>query len=123
MRYSDIGVLFSLVFKRNLEVDYVDVKTTYLNSDLKEEICCYQPEGYVASGKQKMICSLCKAIFDLKKPARQCNIKLKQILESANFQQFQSETCIFKWKDDNLFVGVYVDDLIVVNALKIKEFK
>jgi len=35
----------------------MDVKTTFLSGDLKEEIYMYQPEGFATEGKVKLYAS------------------------------------------------------------------
>ena len=44
----------------------MDVKTTFLNGDLEEEIYMEQPEGYVVHGQEHKICKLIKSMYGLK---------------------------------------------------------
>ena len=44
----------------NLEVHQMDVKTTFLNGDLDEEIYIEQPRDFSASGQEKKVCKLTK---------------------------------------------------------------
>ena len=41
----------------------MDVKITFLNGDLKEEIYMSQPEGFVESGKENKVCKLVKFLY------------------------------------------------------------
>lgn len=36
----------------NLELEQMDVKTSYLHGSLDEDLYMYQPEGYVVKGKE-----------------------------------------------------------------------
>ena len=48
----------------NLELHQMDVKTTFLNGDLYEEVYMQQPEGFVVDGKENMVCRLKKSILE-----------------------------------------------------------
>lgn len=44
----------------------MDVKTAFLNENLKEEVYMTQPEGFSSEGKEHMMCKLRKSICGLK---------------------------------------------------------
>ena len=44
----------------------MDVKTTFLHMDLKEEIYMKQPEGFMVKGKKELVCRLKKSLYGLK---------------------------------------------------------
>jgi hypothetical protein len=48
----------SLAATFDLEIEQMDVKTTFLHGDLEEEIYMKQPEGFVVKGKQELVCKL-----------------------------------------------------------------
>lgn len=43
----------------------MDVKTTFLNGDLKETVYMEQPEGVIAEGEKRKVGPLKKAIYGL----------------------------------------------------------
>ena len=43
-------MLIAIVAIHNLEIHQMDVKTTFLNGDLEEEIYMEQPEGFIVPG-------------------------------------------------------------------------
>ena len=49
----------------------MDVKTTFLNGDLDEEIYMEQPEGFVVKGQEKKVCRLIKSLYELKQALKQ----------------------------------------------------
>ena len=44
-----------------LELDLIDVKTTFLHGDLDEEIFMSQPTGFKTARKENMVCKLRKS--------------------------------------------------------------
>ncbi|XP_070041311.1 secreted RxLR effector protein 161-like [Nicotiana tomentosiformis] len=41
----------------------MDIKTTFLNGDLDEEVYMEQPKGFVLPGNEKKVCKLVKSLF------------------------------------------------------------
>jgi hypothetical protein len=54
-RLTTICVLLSLAASHGLLVHQMDVKTTFLNGELDEEIYMEQPAGFVANGQEGMV--------------------------------------------------------------------
>ena len=52
---------------------HVDVKTAFLNGDLKENIYVCQPEGYIVKGSEEKVYKLKKALYGLKQAPRAWN--------------------------------------------------
>ena len=59
-------IIIALVAHYDLELHHMDVKTTFLNRDLEENIYMAQPKGFVMKGKERMRCRLKKSIYVLK---------------------------------------------------------
>ena len=59
-------MILAIAAFRNLQVHQMDVKTTFLNRDLEEEIYIEQPEGFSAHGQEKKVCKLVKSLYGLK---------------------------------------------------------
>ena len=45
----------------------MDIKTTFLNGELEEEIYMDQPEGYMVPGEEQKVCRLVKSLYRLNK--------------------------------------------------------
>jgi hypothetical protein len=65
-RLTTIRVLLSLATSHGLLVHQVDVKTTFLNRELEEEIYMTQPDGFVVRGQEDKVCKLMKSLYGLK---------------------------------------------------------
>ena len=64
-----------LVAYNDLELYQIDVKTTFLNRDLDENVYMAQPKGFVMKGKERMRFRLKKSIYGLKQASRQWYLK------------------------------------------------
>jgi hypothetical protein len=71
----------ALVAHFDLELHQMDVKTTFLNGDLEENVYMKQLKGLVVKGKEHMGCSLKKSIYALKKASRQWNLKFDDTIK------------------------------------------
>ncbi|KAK3041344.1 hypothetical protein RJ639_002325 [Escallonia herrerae] len=55
----------------NLEIHQMDVKTTFLNGDINEEIYIEQSEGFVALDQKRKVCKLVKSLYGQKQAPKQ----------------------------------------------------
>jgi hypothetical protein len=65
-KLTSIRFILSVATAFDLEIDQMDVKTTFLHGDLEEEIYMNQPEGYVVKGKE-LACKLKKFLVWFRK--------------------------------------------------------
>ena len=70
-RITSIRILFSLTSIFKLHVHQMDVKTAFLNGDLKEEVYMEQSEGFVLTGNKNKVCKLVKSLYGLKQVPKQ----------------------------------------------------
>lgn len=60
---TTIRVLLALASSYGLHVHQMDVKTTFLSGELKEEIYMDQYDGFVISGQKNKVCRLLKSFI------------------------------------------------------------
>ena len=70
VKMSSIRVVLGMAATMDLEVEQLDVKTTFLHGDLEEEIYMEQPEGFAIAGKEHLVCKLNKSLYGLKQAPR-----------------------------------------------------
>ena len=58
MRFASFRLILTIVTHLNLELYQMDVKTTFFNGELDEEIYMDQPVGFKANGKEHKVCKL-----------------------------------------------------------------
>jgi len=66
VKMSSIRTVLSLAFTFDLEVEQMDVKTTFLHGDLEEEIYMKQLDCFHVEGKEDYVCRLRKSLYGLK---------------------------------------------------------
>nr|GEW54953.1 zinc finger, CCHC-type [Tanacetum cinerariifolium] len=62
-RITTIRLLLSLAAIHNLVVYQMDVKTSFLNGYLEEEVYMKQPEGFVMPSNEHKVCKLVKSLY------------------------------------------------------------
>src|ERR1051325_8910521 len=123
-------MLLAMVAQFDLELEHMDVKTTFLYGDLDETILMRQPEGYVEKGKEDYVCKLNRSLYGLKQSPRQWNRRFDKFMARINFVRSQFDHCVyFRFCPGNSFVILllYVDDILIevmwVKAELNKEFE
>ncbi|RVX13556.1 Retrovirus-related Pol polyprotein from transposon TNT 1-94 [Vitis vinifera] len=93
----------------------MDVKTTFLNGDLEEEIYMEQPKGCVVPGKKKNVCKLDKSLYGLKQAPKQWHNKFDHVLITNGYSNNDVDKCIYNKYEDNTCVVIYlyVDDMLI----------
>ena len=66
VRFASVRLILTIVANLNLELYQMDVKTTFLNGELDEEIYMDQPIGFVTKGQEHKVCKLKQSIYGLK---------------------------------------------------------
>ena len=56
----------AIVARMDLELYQMDVKTTFLNGELDEEIYMDKPLGFELKGQERKVCKLKRSIYGLK---------------------------------------------------------
>ncbi|KAL6345280.1 hypothetical protein AAG906_015763 [Vitis piasezkii] len=61
---DSLHIILALVAHFDLELQQTDVKTTFLNGELEEEVYMKQPEGFPSSDGEQLVCKLKKFIYE-----------------------------------------------------------
>ena len=65
-RKDSLWVIIALIAHFDLELHHMDMKTTFLNGKLEEEVYMKQPERFFSSAGDHLVCKLNKFIYGLK---------------------------------------------------------
>eukprot|EP00253_Pinus_taeda_P010003 PITA_10003 len=94
----------------------MDVKTTFLNGDLKENVFMSQPKGFAVKGHEHKVCKLVMSLYGLKQAPRAWYEKLTEHILKLKFNHFDlDDATLFVKKVGKtvLYLVVYVDDLLM----------
>ncbi|GJV40927.1 retrovirus-related pol polyprotein from transposon TNT 1-94 [Tanacetum coccineum] len=96
----------------------MDVKTAFLNGELKEEVYVSQPEGFVDQDNPSHVYKLKKALYGLKQAPRAWYDMLSSFRISQQFSKCAVDPTLFTRHagNDILLVQIYVDDIIFAST-------
>jgi hypothetical protein len=117
-RMESVRLLLALVAQESWHVHHMDVKSAFLNSNLKQEVYVHQPPGFAILGKEGKVLRLHKALYGLRQAPRAWNAKLDSTLKRIGFMPSPHEAAIYRRGngENALLVGVYVDDMVIIGA-------
>jgi hypothetical protein len=69
-RYTSIRTIIALVAKMKWKLHQMDVKTTFLNGVIEEEVYIEQPQGFDVEDMKTHVCKLKKALHGFKQAPR-----------------------------------------------------
>ncbi|GKF20442.1 retrovirus-related pol polyprotein from transposon TNT 1-94 [Tanacetum coccineum] len=98
VRIEAIRIFVANAANKNMMIFQMDVKTTFLNGELKEEVYVSHPEGFVDQDNPSYVYKLKKALYGLKQAP----------LDPTLFTR--------KAGNDLLLVQIYVDDIIFAST-------
>ncbi|GKV09408.1 hypothetical protein SLEP1_g20916 [Rubroshorea leprosula] len=126
-RFETVRLVIALAAQMKWKIFQFDVKSTFLNGWLEEDVYVEQPEGFIVQGKEEKVYKLKKALYRLKQAPRAWYGRLDSYLHDNDFHRNENEPTLYvKMKGgDILIICVYVDDIIYTGSsnILIEEFK
>ena len=121
VKHVSIRSFLSLVVNFDMELEQMDVKTTFLHGDLEERILMEHPEGFIVQGNEDKVCLLRKYLYGLKQSPRQWNLKFDSFMKKQMFIRSEFDSCVYM-NDINtkkvVYLLLYVDDTLIASGNK-----
>eukprot|EP00253_Pinus_taeda_P033214 PITA_33214 len=84
VRLEAIRMFLALSNFQKFKFFQMDVKSTFLNGDLEEEVYIEQPDGFILGNDPKLVCRLKKALYGLKQAPRAWYYRLDSNVEAMS---------------------------------------
>ncbi|GKA14995.1 retrovirus-related pol polyprotein from transposon TNT 1-94 [Tanacetum coccineum] len=115
-RHEAIRIFLANAASKNITVYQMDVKTTFLNGKLKEEVYVSQPEGFVDPYRPHHVYRLKKALYGLKQAPRAWYDTLLKFLLSQGFSKGVVDPTLFIQR-----LGIFINQSKYANEI-LKKF-
>ncbi|KAL5770394.1 hypothetical protein ACOSP7_014548 [Xanthoceras sorbifolium] len=110
---TTVRTLIAVASIRQWHISQMDVKNTFLNGDLHEEVYMASPPG--VSHNPGEVCKLKKSLYGLKQALRAWFEKFSTVITSFGFSSSNHDSALFVkcTNDGRILLSLYVDDMII----------
>src|SRR5664279_3959329 len=114
---KSIRIFLAIAAYFDYEIWQMDIKTTFLNGMLTEDVYMIQPEGFVDPKDAGKVCKLQRSIYGLKQASRSWNLRFDEVVKGFGFIKNGGESCVYKKVSGSAiaFLVLYVDDILSVS--------
>ena len=113
---KSIQILLSIAIYYDYQIWKTDVKTTFVNGDIKDDIYIEQSEGFISNGNEQKVCKVQRSIYGLKQASQSWNISFNETIKLFDFIGNLNEPCVYKKVSGSAvtFLVLYVDDILLI---------
>ena len=118
MKHTSIRTILAMVAHENMDLEQLDVKTTFLHGELEEVIYMHQPKGFVVLGAETQVCRPRKSLYGLKQSPRQWIKKFDSYMLRIGYSRCKFDCCVYMrlWEDGSpIYLMLYVDDMLIAS--------
>ncbi|RDX84702.1 hypothetical protein CR513_34214, partial [Mucuna pruriens] len=113
-KIETVRLVVAIANNANWSMHQLDVKFSFLNGPLEEEVYVNQPQGFVVKGKENKVYKLKKAL------------RIDDYLSQIGFRKCTSKHGVYvkcwkgSMKSKKLLVCLYVDDLLIIDKSEVE---
>jgi hypothetical protein len=117
-RYTSIRSIITITTEMGWSIHRMDVKTTFLNGFIDEEVYIEQPQGFEVSDRETHVCLLRKAVYGMKQASQAWYSCIDTYLLQMGFEKSDDDPNLYNIirGEDMLILILYVDDLFITGA-------
>lgn len=115
---SAIRTLLALSAAKNFQLMTFDVKTAFLNGELREDENIFMRVPSGMDVEESKVLKLKKSLYGLRQSPRRWNETFLKTMKEMGFVQAKNEPCIFRNNDSSVVLAIYVDDGLIVGKDK-----
>jgi hypothetical protein len=82
---KSIRIILGIAAYSDYEIWQMDVKITFLNGNLTEDVYMTQPKGFVDPTNAGKLCKLQNSIYGLKQASRSWNLRFDEVVKGFDF--------------------------------------
>ena len=114
--YTSIRTILSLATIMKWKIHQMDVKETFLNGVVEEEVYVEQPLGFETHDRKTDVCKLKKALYGFKQAPRTWYDMMDSFLMSLGFTKSKADSNLYFKVEDGILVMLllYVDHLFLI---------
>jgi len=101
-----------------MELEKLNIKTTFLHDRLEEGIVMLQLEGFEMEGKENFVCRLKRSFYELKQSPRQWYKRFNEFIISHGYIRSSYDSCVYHSKVEDgshIYLLLYVDDMLIAS--------
>ena len=77
------------------KIHQMDVKTTFLNDEIEEEVYIEQPEGFETFDHESQVCQLMRYLYGLKQAPRAWYARIDNYFTELGFAKSEADTNLY----------------------------
>eukprot|EP00253_Pinus_taeda_P017191 PITA_17191 len=114
-RYSSISSILALSTHMGWKIDQMDVKTTFLNGMIEEEVYIEKPEGFETFNREPHVYWLKRALYGIKQAPHAWYTRIDSYFIELGFTKSEADANLYHIVVEGklLIIVLYVDDLIL----------
>jgi hypothetical protein len=117
-RYTSIRAMISIAAEMGWKMHQMDVKTTFLNGLIEEEVYIEKPLGFEMQGRESHVCKLKKELYGMKQAPRAWYSRIDAYLQQLGFEKSEVDPNLYfiMVGEDPLILLLYVDDVLITGV-------